>query len=743
MPPRWSFSLRQHLIVLIIGTLLPALGLGAVLVRRIVEDNRQAVEQQLLETARAEAAVVDAELSGTIRALQALAQSERLSNRDLAAFYDEASRLQATQPSWQVLILHGPDGEALVHTAYPYGSDLPDIVDKESFADVVKLGQPMVGSLLKGPRVGQALGFPVRVPVTRNGQLLFVLSAVITPDRLADVLRRQKAVTDEWVRGVVDNKGIVVARTRDAERFVGQPATPEFLKKYLHVNEAVYRDTALDGKAVYGAFARAPISGWTSGVGVPADVIDGPFRRSVIGLLGIGLLLFGIGTGGAFVISRRISRDIANAAVAADAIARGTHPEITSSSVMEIQQLSDALARSAALLDVRQHERDEQVTRADAARAEAEAADRAKDDFLAMLGHELRNPLAPVLTALELMRLRGDTSSARERDIIERQVRHLVRLVDDLLDVSRVRRGRIDLRRQPFELIRAVEKAVEIAQPIIAARDHHLSVDVPPGGLVIDGDETRLAQVFANLLTNAAKYSNHPGHILVRASAEGGMAIVECADDGIGIAPDLLPRVFDLFAQGRQMLDRREGGLGLGLAVARTLVELHGGTIEASSAGTGQGSVFRVRLPLVAKPVVEARAPAAEELIHEGATCRVLVVDDNQDAAHMLADMLRVGGFEVAVEFDGLAAMARLERLSVDVAILDIGLPSIDGLALARRVREIDPHRSIRLVAVTGYGQESDVAASYAAGFDLHLVKPVSAEALFEALRSSAAAGAD
>jgi signal transduction histidine kinase/CheY-like chemotaxis protein len=731
------------LIVLIIGTLLPALALAAVLVQRVVDDKRQAVEQQLLETARAEAAVVDAELSGTIRALQALAQSERLSTGDFAAFYDEASRLQATQSSWYVLILHAPDGRAMVHTGYRFGTTLPDIVDKESFGDVVKKGQPMVGSLMKGPRVGQELAFPVRVPVTRNGQLVFVLSAVITPDRLADVLRQRNAVTDEWVRGVVDNKGIIVARTRDAERFVGQQGTPEFLERFLHVNEAVYRDTTLDGKAVYGAFARAPISGWIAGVGVPAEMIDGPFRQSIIGLVGIGLLLFGMGCGGAFLISRRISRDIANAAVSADAIARGTHPEIASSSVIEIQQLSDALARSAALLDARQRERDEQVARADAARTEAEAADRAKDDFLAMLGHELRNPLAPVLTALELMRLRGDTSSARERNIIERQVRHLVRLVDDLLDVSRVRRGRIELRRQPIELIRAVEKAVEIAQPIVAARDHRLTVDVPPGGLAIDGDETRLAQVFANLLTNAAKYSNHPGHIILRARAEGDRVIVECQDDGIGIAPDLLPRIFDLFAQGRQLLDRREGGLGLGLAVARTLVELHGGTIEASSTGPGHGSVFTVRLPRVASAVVEAHPRASEEPMREGATCRVLVVDDNQDAADMLAQMLRVGGFDVAVEFDGLAALARLERFGADVAILDIGLPSIDGLALARRIREVNPHRSIRLVAVTGYGQESDVAASYAAGFDLHLVKPVSADALFDALRSSAPAGAD
>jgi signal transduction histidine kinase/CheY-like chemotaxis protein len=408
--------------------------------------------------------------------------------------------------------------------------------------------------------------------------------------------------------------------------------------------------------------------------------------------------------------------------------------------VSEVERLSGALVRSADLLDARQRERDEQVARADAAKLEAERAriaaeeaDRAKDDFLAMLGHELRNPLAPVLTALELMRLRGESGSRRERDIIERQIKHLVRLVEDLFDVSRLRRGRVELRRRPFEIIRSIEKAIESSSPLLSDRSHKLTVDVSVAGLVVDGDETRLAQVFANLLTNAAKYSNCPGHIVLRASVEAGMVVVTCEDDGMGIAPELLPRVFELFKQGQQTLDRRRGGLGLGLAVAKTLVELHGGTIAAASEGPGHGSTFTVRLPLATQ--LPAAARREEKKVPIGASGRVLVVDDNRDAADLLAETLRFGGFEVATAFDGAEALETLNTFRPDVAILDIGLPSMNGLELARQLRAIDGTRTIRLIALTGYGQRTDVTASAAAGFDLHLVKPVTTDVLFAAVR--------
>ena len=745
---RWSFPLRVHLLFLVVGTLLPTLALSGVLTLRVIRDGREAMRRQLLEVARAEAAIVDSELLGTIRALRALAESETLRTGDLDGFRDEAGRVKQTQPSWSDVVLNTPNGVAVANVATSFGAVVPSMIEGNSLAQIGATRQPLIGNLRGGTDSGEQLAFPVHVPVMREGRLVYILSAVITPDRLADLLRRQSLPSDEWVRGVVDNSGVLVARTRDPERFVGQKGTPAFLKRYSTLNEDVYRDNTLEGVPVYGAYSRAPMSHWIVGVAVPVAVIDAGFRQSLLVVTMFGLFLLGIGLIGAFEVSRRISGDIARAAGSADAIARGRHPDVVWSPVSEVVRLSDALVRSADLLDVRQRERDEQVARADAAKLEAEKArreaerarvaaeeaDSAKDDFLAMLGHELRNPLAPVLTALELMRLRGESTSQRERDIIERQVKHLVRLVEDLFDVSRLRRGLVELRRRPFEIIRSVEKAIESSSAFLSEGSHKLTVDVAVVGLVVDGDETRLAQVFANLLTNAAKYSNRPGRIVLRGWVEAGMVVVRCEDDGMGISPELLPRVFDLFKQGRQTLDRRQGGLGLGLAVAKTLVELHGGTVEAASEGLGRGSTFTVRLPLAALP------PAIAQSEDQGAlpvttSGRVLVVDDNRDAADLLAETLRLGGFEVATAFDGAEALKTVSTFRADVAILDIGLPSMNGLELARQLREIDATRTIRLIALTGYGQQADFAASSAAGFDLHLVKPVTMDILFAAVR--------
>jgi signal transduction histidine kinase/CheY-like chemotaxis protein len=753
----WSFPLRAHLLFLVIGTLLPTLALSGVLTLRVIRDGRETVRRQLLEAARAEAAIVDSELLGTIRALQALAESETLRTDDLDAFREEARRVAKTQPSWSDVVLHTPNGAAIVNVAEAFGAVVPSVIAGDNLAQIVATRQPLIGSLRGGSDFGEQLAFPVHVPVVHGNRLVYILSAVITPDGLANLLRGQNALSEEWVRGVVDNSGLVVARTRDAQRYVGQKGTPEFLKRYSSANEDVYRDTTFEGVPVYGAYSRAPMSRWIAGVAVPAAVIDGAFQRSLYVASGFGLFLLVVGLTGAFEISRRISRDMTSAAGSADVMARGQHPQFHWSPVSEVEQLSDALVRSADLLDARQRERDEQVARADAARHEAEAArleaeharleaekarniaeeaDKAKDDFLAMLGHELRNPLAPVLTALELMRLRGESGAQRERDIIERQVKHLVRLVEDLFDVSRLRRGRVELRRRPFEIIRSIEKAVEISSPLLSDRSHKLCIDVSVRGLVVNGDETRIAQVVANLLTNAAKYSSGPAYILLRGSLEDGMVVIRCTDDGMGIGPELLPRVFDLFKQGQQSLDRRKGGLGLGLAVAKTLVELHGGTIEAASEGPGRGSTFTVRLPLAAQ---ESAAPRSSDarLPVTTASGRILVVDDNRDAANLLAETLRFGGFEVATAFDGAEALKILETFHADVAILDIGLPTMNGLELARQLRQVDATRSIRLVALTGYGQKGDFTASSAAGFDVHLVKPVTAETLFAAVRAN------
>ena len=365
---------------------------------------------------------------------------------------------------------------------------------------------------------------------------------------------------------------------------------------------------------------------------------------------------------------------------------------------------------------------------AEAARREAETANRAKDEFLAILGHELRNPLAPIVSALQLMERRGDGTTRRERTIIERQVRHLSRLVDDLLDVSRIVRGRVDISWERLDLRNVVDKGIEMTRPLFEERELRLELSLGAGAAWVDGDPVRLAQVVGNLLSNAAKFSAPGGRVTVTlAQVEGRHELAVC-DEGAGIAPELLPGVFGLFVQGPQTIDRSQGGLGLGLAIVANLVERHGGTVRAESEGIGRGATFRVQLPRAAAPS-EPRL-AARPVAQHPRSGRLLIVDDNRDAAELLADLLRDSGFEVVVEPDALRALELAERFSPQLAILDIGLPKLDGYELARRLRAMPHLANLRLIALTGYGLGSDRERAERAGFDLHLIKPVVHDAL-------------
>ncbi|EYF04937.1 hybrid sensor histidine kinase/response regulator [Chondromyces apiculatus] len=354
------------------------------------------------------------------------------------------------------------------------------------------------------------------------------------------------------------------------------------------------------------------------------------------------------------------------------------------------------------------------------------AAHYRKDEFLAMLGHELRNPLMPILTALELMRLRGGDVFVKERAILERQANHLVGLIEDLLDISRITRGRIELKKRPIEISSVVARALEMTSPLLEQRAHRLTVDVPSAGLLVDADEGRLVQVVTNLISNAAKYTEPRGRIEVEAHRAGDKIALTVRDSGMGIGPELLPEVFDLFVQAKRTLARSEGGLGLGLAIVKSLIELHGGTVSADSDGHGQGSAFTIHVPLHLHASAPPEPPRAGVLAlgpSSGAKC-MLIVDDNIDAAEMLAEAFAAFGYVVHVAHDGPTALGLLQDHAPDIGLFDIGLPVMDGYELAGKVREL-LGRGVLLVAVTGYGQESDVARATKAGFDRHATKPV------------------
>jgi PAS domain S-box-containing protein len=365
-------------------------------------------------------------------------------------------------------------------------------------------------------------------------------------------------------------------------------------------------------------------------------------------------------------------------------------------------------------------------------------ADRRKDEFLAMLAHELRNPLAPIRNAVQIMRLLGsaDPQLEQARDMIARQVQHMTRLVDDLLEVSRITRGKIKLQKEPVDLVAVVGRALETTRPLIEARKHKVTVSFPPEPIPLEADPTRLAQVLANLLDNAAKYTESGGQIWLTVGHEGGEAVVRIRDSGIGIAPDLLHGIFDLFTQADRSLDRSQGGLGIGLTLVKSLVEMHGGVVTAESHGSGKGSEFIVRLPLSSR-MVEKENPTGlgTAAFTPASPRRVLVVDDNKDVAESIAMLLQLRGHNVRVALDGRTALEMARVYRPQVVLLDIGLPHVDGYEVARQLRQEFGPEGLLLVAVTGYGQSEDRRKSAQAGFDFHLVKPINPdelEALFD-----------
>jgi nitrogen-specific signal transduction histidine kinase len=368
------------------------------------------------------------------------------------------------------------------------------------------------------------------------------------------------------------------------------------------------------------------------------------------------------------------------------------------------------------------------IAERDAALEAAAQASRAKDEFLAMLGHELRNPLSPIVTALKLMERRG--AASREQEVIQRQVDHLSRLVDDLLDIARITQGKLELRQEPIEIATVVLRGLESASPLLERRAQRVRMDVPAEGLMVSGDRDRLAQVVSNLLTNACKFSEPGAEVFVSAERDGRVIRLRVRDHGIGIAPEMLDRIFGTFVQQRQNIDRAGGGLGLGLSIVQNLVQLHQGTVYARSGGAGTGSEFIVELPaLSAMPldVSEERSvgAAGERRAPGSRRARVLVVDDNQDAADMLGDFLTGLGLDVRVAHDPLSALGVAADFKPEIALIDIGLPVMDGWELGRKLRALLGDDQPKLIAVTGYGQDRDRQQSAANGFAAHLTKPV------------------
>ena len=536
-----------------------------------------------------------------------------------------------------------------------------------------------------------------------------------------------------------DANGTIISRRPDPERWFGT-RVPARLRDAMHGagrRALVIQDD--DGVERLHTFARvgAPtLSDYTVTIGIPTDTVTAGARRaqlmSLVGLAATTMLaLLAAWLAGDVLIVQRVRKlkDTATRIAAGELDARsGIAYERE-----EIGQLAEALDGMAAALQKKEAARG-------LAERELRAADQRKDEFLAMLAHELRNPLAPISTGAHLLKLlHSDNAQITQTcAIIARQVEHMTGLVDDLLDVSRVTRGLVSLSTQVLDLRKVVDDAAEQIRPLIATRRHTVVLDLPLDSAPVKGDHKRLVQVVANLLNNANKYTPEGGRIELRLRQDDGDYVLTVSDDGIGMEPQLVARVFDLFSQAERTPDRSQGGLGLGLALAKSLVELHGGSVQAESAGLGKGSTFTVRLPRHTQElpltIAQSRGQASAAV-----PLKVLLVDDNLDAAHTLQLFLGAAGHTVEVAYCGADAVDVARVFEPDVCLLDIGLPDFDGNELARRLRRMPQATGATLVAMTGYGRQQDREASMAAGFDHYMVKPVNTVELSDLLADIAA----
>jgi signal transduction histidine kinase/CheY-like chemotaxis protein len=718
---RRTRPLRHELMLLVGLGLLPLALFAAWGIASTLHRQREDLSRSTLELSRALATAVDAELDATVAGLTALSRARALQQGDLRDFYEIAQEQIAERPEWAALVLADDQGRVLFKTTVPYGTPDVPLVDPASLRRAIATRAVTVGSLLPG--VNGVYALPVRVPVFREGRLAYVLSAAVKPDRFVGILNTQ-ATPAGWVISVFDATGRRVARSRDQANTVGQPPAPSLAALFAQQpGSGVGVTSTLEGDEVFSGYTRLARHGWTVAVGASTSGSVTAQVRS-FGLYGFGVLLSVLVFGALAVrITRRVEADIGRLRDQAVKVGAGVSVGTVRSDIAEIDEMAAALHAAAERIASSSASAREALARAD-------AASRTKDDFLAMLGHELRNPLAPMQTALHLLDARSGTAGERERQILRRQISHMRRLVDDLLDISRIARGMLQIRREPVDLRHVVERAVETTQAGLEPQRHEIALALPEAPVWVDGDETRLEQAVGNLLANGVRFGGaRPLEVTV--ATDGPSAQVRIRDRGVGLRPEELARVFEPFYQAPQSLARTSGGLGLGLAIVKTVAELHGGRVTVASAGAGHGSTFEITLPTCPAPA-PAQAPATPG--QAAVAGRVLVVDDNVDSAVTVAELLATAsGHDVRVAASAGAALDAIEDFAPQVAILDIGLPDMDGYALAERLRGAAGWRG-KLIALTGYGQEADKSRARASGFDLHFTKPADPRQLVRAV---------
>jgi len=722
-------KVRSHLALMAAAVLAPVVVFSALALKMLLDDEREAALRSMHETARAASLGVDREWSYAEGAVRALAESERLAQDDFAGFYAQAQAI-AERRDLHVALL-GADGRQIFNTVVPFGTpiDLGSAEARERVIRVQASGAPQISNLIVGRATGKHVASMELAKTSKAG-----VREVISLWFYASYFTRAfptEDVPSTWLIGLFDRDGRTVARNRGPQEYIAELPKADLLEAILAHDKPFIRNVSRDGIPLYTVIARSPVSGWSVAVGVPVRVVEAAATRAVIVTASGLLAAITIAIVAAFLFGRRLVVAIDGASRSAVVLGMGSVPPVVSAGVAEVDALHVALREAGRVLERSGHERALLLDETRTARERADAQNKAKDEFLAMLGHELRNPLGAITAGLALME-RPDVSDdvvLRARDIMRRQCALLTKMVDELLDASRVITGKVALSRKTVDLAGAARSALEALQASDLGRDHRIEVRTRPAP--VNADPTRLGQVITNLLENAFKYTPAGGTIVLEVAPDGNQAVLRVTDSGMGMSADLLSTMFDIFVQGPRPLNRATGGLGIGLAVVRSMVTQHGGIVTAASAGEGLGSTFEVRIPLV--HAITEDTPAVEYPVPREPT-RILVIDDNQDVRELLAEFLSLDGYDVTQAGNGVDGIRSALEGAPAVAIIDIGLPDISGYEVAKRLRADSRTAGIRLIALTGYGQQEDRQRAADAGFGLHLTKPVDMSRLLAAL---------
>lgn len=729
-------KIRNYLILMTLASMVPVIIFTSIGLTRLIDQERESRLRVVEQIARATALAIDQEIAETQGALRLLANTNYVQAENYKLLHQVMSSGMTTPNSWTAVFDH--QGNLLVNTFQPHTqkqtksqySWVPAIIDTQ---------RPSVSNL----RLGQISNMPIvsiDLPVLTGSK--YLLSQIFRAEHFNRFLESE-AIAPTWVVGVFGSDGVSIARSHNPESLVGKSVNSTLFKASQQQYSGRTQHVTRENMAVYSVFTHTVRTGWTVAIGVPEEEIEGPARTAALFAAISIVLVFAVATFGVSLLARRVTLSVDGAVAAARVLGEGGIPKVLPSRVAEIDMLrlalhdaGTALSRESKARQSLIKERENILLSEKLARNQADMQNKAKDEFLAMLGHELRNPLAPISAAADLLRLtRSDPERVvRTSEVITRQVKHMTGLIDDMLDVSRVTRGLVTVEKVVLSLGALLIDAIEQARPLIDARHQHLNIEIPLEPVYILGDHKRLVQVVTNLLNNAAKYTPTKGAITLTLNVTDQLATITVIDNGIGMTEELVERAFELFSQAVRTPDRQQGGLGLGLALVRSIVELHGGTVSAHSAGLGQGSRFVLALPRVFGEIQSGSDAAQQAEVKVTKSLRVMIVDDNMDAADMLAMLIQHEGYEVTVAYQSKAALELGLTTAPDIFLLDLGLPEMDGNELARTLRARPQTAGATLIAVTGYGMESDKERARHAGFDHHFAKPIDAAKLIALL---------